>query len=121
MRTVLPADTPKFIRDYAEYYATERGYHPRSANSLGGWNKTSALSFINMPFLKRFPGIQSVVMIVAGEKAHSRYFSEDAFKALKGNNKELAIVPGAWHTDLYDQMEYIPFDKIDAFYQQYLK
>lgn len=118
---LLPADAPKFIRDYAEYYATDRGYHPRSVNSLGGWNKTSALSFINMPFLQRSDEIQSAVLIIAGEEAHSRYFSEDAFKKLKGDNKELIIVPGAWHTDFYDNPNYIPFDKIDAFYQQYLK
>lgn len=118
---LLPADAPKFVRDYAEYYATKRGYHPRSVNSLGGWNKTSALSFINLPFLQRAGEIQSAVLVIAGEKAHSRYFSEDAFKKLKGDNKELIIVPGAWHTDLYDQMNYIPFDKIDAFYQTYLK
>ena len=117
----LQPDTPEFVKQYTAYYETKRGFHPRSVNSTEGWNATSALSFINLPFLQRSNEIQSAVMVVAGEKAHSRYFSEDAFRKLQGSNKELVIVPGATHTDLYDQMDKIPFDKIDEFYQTYLK
>lgn len=109
------------LYQYTAYYETKRGFHPRSVNSVGGWNKTFALSFINLPFLQRSSEIQSAVMVIAGEKAHSRYFSEDAFKKLQGSNKELVIVPGATHTDLYDQLDKIPFDKIDQFYRTYLK
>lgn len=117
----LKSDTPEFVKQYSAYYETKRGFHPRSVNSVGGWNKTMTLSFINLPFLQRSSEIQSAVMVIAGEKAHSRYFSEDAFKKLKGSNKEMVIVPGATHTDLYDQLDKIPFDKIDQFYQTYLK
>ena len=98
-----------------------RGYHPRSINSGLGWNITSSLSLINMPILSYADEIRSAVLIVHGEKAHSRYFGEDAFKKLKGDNKELLIVPGAVHTDLYDNMEKIPFDKIEQFFREYLK
>ena len=104
-----------------DYYKTERGYHPRSLNSNRGWNVTSSLSFMTMPILSYAGEIRNAVMIVHGEKAHSRYFGEDAFKLLKGDNKELIIVPGASHTDLYDQMDKIPFDKIEVFYKTYLK
>ncbi len=117
----LTESTPQFVKEYTYYYETERGFHPRSVNSVGGWNKTSALSFINLPFLQRSNEIQNAVLIIAGENAHSRYFSEDSFKYLTGNNKELYIVPNAVHTDLYDQLDKIPFDKIDTFYKQYLK
>lgn len=117
----LPADAPQFVKDYHAYYKTPRGYHKRSLNSNGGWNKTSALSFLNMPILAYSDEIRSAVLVVHGEKAHSRYFSEDAFKKLKGSNKELLIVPGASHTDLYDNFEKIPFDKIESFYRTYLK
>ena len=117
----LPADAPQFVKDYHAYYKTLRGYHKRSLNSNGGWNKTSALSFLNMPILAYSDEIRSAVLVVHGEKAHSRYFSEDAFKKLKGSNKELLIVPGASHTDLYDNFEKIPFDKIESFYRTYLK
>lgn len=117
----LPADAPQFVKDYYAYYKTPRGYHKRSLNSNGGWNKTSALSFINMPILQRADEIRSAVLIVHGENAHSRYFSEDAFAKLKGDNKELLIVPGASHVDLYDNMEKIPFDKIDDFFESNLK
>lgn len=117
----LPDDAPWFVKDYYAYYKTTRGYHKRSLNSNGGWNKTSALSFINMPLLAYSDEIRSAVLMIHGEKAHSRYFSEDAFKKLKGDNKELYIVPGASHTDLYDNLEKIPFDKIVEFYNQYLK
>ena len=117
----LPADAPQFVKDYYAYYKTERGYHPRSLNSNSGWNVTSSLSFMTMPILSYAGEIRSAVMIVHGEKAHSRYFGEDAFKLLKGDNKELVIVPGANHTDLYDQMDKIPFDRIEAFYKKNLK
>lgn len=116
----LPADAPQFVKDYYDYYKTKRGYHPRSLNSNDGWNVTSALSFTNMPLLAYADEIESPVLIIHGEKAHSRYFSEEAFKKLKGNNKELLIVPGANHTDLYDNMNKIPFDKIAAFFHKYL-
>lgn len=116
----LPADAPQFVKDYYDYYKTKRGYHPRSLNSNDGWNVTSALSFTNMPLLAYADEIESPVLIIHGEKAHSRYFSEDAFKKLKGNNKELLIVPGANHTDLYDNMDKIPFHKIAAFFHKYL-
>lgn len=116
----LPADAPQFVKDYYDYYKTKRGYHPRSLNSNDGWNVTSALSFTNMPLLAYADEIESPVLIIHGEKAHSRYFSEDAFKKLKENNKELLIVPGANHTDLYDNMNKIPFDKIAAFFHKYL-
>ena len=116
----FPADAPQFVKDYYDYYKTKRGYHSRSLNSNDGWNVTSALSFTNMPLLAYADEIESPVLIIHGEKAHSRYFSEDAFKKLKGNNKELLIVPGANHTDLYDNMNKIPFDKIAAFFHKYL-
>lgn len=116
----LPADAPQFVKDYYDYYKTKRGYHPRSLNSNDGWNVTSALSFTNMPLLAYADEIESPVLIIHGEKAHSRYFSEDVFKKLKGNNKELLIVPGANHTDLYDNMDKIPFHKIAAFFHKYL-
>lgn len=111
--------SPQFVVDYWDYYKTPRGYHKRSLNSNGGWNTTSSLSFINMPILTYAGEIKSAVMLVHGEKAHSRYFSEDTFKAFKGDNKSLVIVPGANHTDLYDKK--VPFDKIEAFYAEYLK
>ena len=117
----LPDDAPQFVKDYHAYYKTPRGYHKRSLNSNDGWNKTSSLSFINMPILAYSDEIRSAVLVVHGEKAHSRYFGEDAFKKLKGDNKELLIVPGAVHTDLYDNREKIPFDQIEQFYNQYLK
>ncbi|WP_074023913.1 alpha/beta hydrolase [Gabonia massiliensis] len=117
----LPNDAPQFVKDYHAYYKTPRGYHKRSLNSNNGWNKTSALSFINMPILAYSDEIRNAVLLIHGEKAHSRYFSEDAFKKLKGDNKELLIIPGANHTDLYDNLDKIPFDKIEAFYREYLK
>ena len=117
----LPEDAPQFVKDYYAYYKTSRGYHKRSLNSNGGWNKTSSLSFLNMPILSYADEIRSAVLLVHGEKAHSRYFSEDTFKKLKGDNKELLIVPGAVHTDLYDNMAVIPFDKIESFFRSHLK
>lgn len=117
----LPEDAPQFVKDYYAYYKTERGYHKRSLNSNDGWNTTSSLSFLNMPLMTYIGEIGSAVMIVHGEKAHSRYFGEDAFKRLKGDNKKLVIVPGVNHTDLYDNMEKIPFDGIEEFYRAYLR
>ena len=118
---VVADDAPQYVKDYFAYYKTERGYHKRSLNSNGGWNKTSALSFLNMPILSYAGEIRSAVLLVHGEKAHSRYFSEDTYKKLAGDNKELLIVPGANHTDLYDNFEKIPFDKIEGFFRAYLK
>lgn len=117
----LPADAPQFVKDYHAYYKTPRGYHPRSLNSNDGWNTTSSLSFLNMPLLAYADEIRSAVLLVHGEKAHSRYFSEDAFRKLKGDDKELLIVPDASHTDLYDNMEKIPFDRIEAFFKEHLR
>ena len=118
----LPADAPGFVKDYYDYYKTPRGYHRRSLNSNGGWNVTSALSFINMPLLAYSGEIRSAVLMIHGEKAHSRYFSEDAFRKLKGDNKELMIIPGASHVDLYDnQAGVIPFDRIGQFFLEHLK
>lgn len=117
----LPDDAPQFVKDYYGYYKTPRGYHKRSLNSNNGWNKTSSLSFVNMPILSYSDEIRSAVLMIHGEKAHSRYFSEDTFKKLKGDNKELLIIPGANHVDLYDRLDVIPFDKITHFFQTYLK
>ena len=117
----LPEDAPQFVKDYYAYYKTPRGYHPRSLNSNNGWNVTSSLSFINTPLLTYSSEIRSAALLVHGEKAHSRYFSEDAFKKLKGENKELLIVPGASHVDLYDNMSVIPFDKIEKFIRDNMK
>ena len=117
----LTGDEPQFVKDYVGYYKTKRGFHVRSIGSNGGWNTTSSLSLINMPILSYTNEIRNAVLMIHGEKAHSRYFSEDAFKKLKGDNKELLIVPGANHVDLYDNLEKIPFDKIEAFYKAYLK
>lgn len=116
----LPDDAPFFVRDYYAYYKTPRGYHERSLNSNEGWNVTSALSFLNMPILQYSDEIRSAVLVVHGEKAHSCYFSRDAFAKLRGENKELMIIPGAVHTDLYDRKDIIPFDKLESFFRQYL-
>lgn len=114
----LPDDAPQFVKDYYAYYKTPRGYHPRSLNSNDGWNKTSSLSFINMPILSYCDEIRSAVLLIHGEKAHSRYFSEDTYKRLKGDNKRQLIIPGANHTDLYDNLSVIPFDEIDKFMKE---
>ena len=117
----LPSDAPQFVRDYHDYYKTARGYHPRSLNSNEGWNVTSTLPFLNMPLLSYLEEIRSAVLLVHGDAAHSCYFSRDAFSRLRGDNKQLLLLPGAVHTDLYDRMDIIPFDRIEAFYHQYLK
>lgn len=116
----VPDDAPFFIKDYYDYYKTERGYTERSLNSNDGWNRTSALSFINMPILQYSSEINSAVLMIHGEKAHSCYFSRDAFAGLTGDNKELLLIPGAVHTDLYDRKEVIPFDRIESFFDKYL-
>lgn len=116
----LPEDAPFFVKDYYDYYKTGRGYHKRSLNSNGGWNVTSPLSFLNMPILQYADEIESAVLLIHGEKAHSCYFSKDAYAKLKGDNKELMILPGAVHTDLYDRTDVIPFDKITDFFQKNL-
>ena len=118
---VVADDAPQYVKDYFAYYKTKRGYHKRSLNSNGGWNKTSALSFLNMPILSYAGEIRSAVLLVHGEKSHSRYFSENTYKKLAGGNKELLIVPGANHTDLYDNFDKIPFDKIEVFFREYLR
>lgn len=117
----LTGDEPQFIKDYWGYYKTPRGFHKRSINSNGNWNMTSSLSFMTMPILAYSSEIQNAVLMIHGENAHSRYFTEDAFKNLKGANKELYIVKGANHVDLYDNLEKIPFDKIETFFKQHLK
>ena len=122
----LPEDAPFFVKDYYDYYKTERGYHKRSLNSNDGWNTTSSLSFINMPILQYSNEIRNAVLMIHGEKAHSCYFSKDAFKNMTENskytdNKELMIIPNAVHTDLYDKVDIIPFDKIEEFFKSNLK
>lgn len=122
----LPADVPFFVKDYHAYYKTDRGYHPRSLNSNGGWNVIGCMSFLNQPILQYSNEIRSAVLLIHGEKAHSCYFSKDAYaNMIKDNpytdNKELMILPNAVHTDLYDQLDIIPFDKIEKFFRKYLK
>lgn len=117
----LPKDAPFYVKDYYDYYKTDRGYHKRSLNSNNGWNVTSTLSFLNMPILQYSNEIRSAVLLVHGEQAHSCYFSKDAYKDLNGDNKELMIIPNAVHTDLYDQTDIIPFEHIVEFYYQHLK
>ena len=117
----LPEDAPFFVKDYYDYYKTPRGYHPRSLNSNGGWNVTGCMSFLNQPILAYADEIRSAVLVMHGEKAHSCYFSRDAFAKLTGDNKELLIIPGAVHTDLYDRMDVIPFGKLTDFFRKNLK
>ena len=118
----LPEDAPYFVRDYYDYYKTARGYHPRSLNSNGGWNVTGCMSFMNQPILKYSNEIRSAVLIVHGDRAHSCYFSKDAYaNMVRGSkyaqNKELLLIPGAVHTDLYDNLNIIPFDKFERFFR----
>ena len=124
----LPADAPDFVKDYHAYYKTPRGYHPRSLNSNGGWNKTSSLSLINMPILRYSNEIRSAVMVMHGDKAHSFYFGKDGYEDMirdnpYADNKQLLVIEGATHTDLYDggAGKVIPFDKLQAFFEEYLK
>ena len=118
----LPADAPFFVKDYYAYYKTARGYHPRSLNSNGGWNVTGCMSFMNQPILKYSNEIRSAVLIIHGDKAHSCYFSKDAYAdMIRGGkytqNKQLLLIPGAVHTDLYDNLAVIPFDKFEQFFR----
>ena len=124
----LPEDAPFFVKDYYDYYKTKRGYHARSLNSNGGWNVIGCMSFMNQPINTYSNEIRSAVLLIHGEKAHSCYFSRDAYTAMTTDsnytdNKELMIIPDAVHTDLYDggDKNYIPFDKIESFYHEYLK
>lgn len=117
---LVPEDAPFYVKDYHDYYKTSRGYHARSLNSNGGWNVTGCMSFFNMPILQYAGEIRSAVLVMHGEKAHSCYFSKDAFALLTGENKELLIIPGAVHTDLYDRLDVIPFDKLEGFFREYL-
>ena len=117
----LPDDAPDFVRDYHAYYKTLRGYHERSGNSTDGWNVTGTMSFLNQPLLSMAGEIDAPVLLVHGEKAHSRYFSEGAFELLNGHNKELMIIPGASHVDLYDNFDAIPFDKLQSFFAEGLR
>lgn len=117
----LPDDAPQFVKDYHAYYKTPRGYHRRSGNSTDGWNMTSVMPFINFKFFEYADELESAVLIVHGDAAHSYYFGKDTFAKLKGDNKQLLTVKGASHCDLYDQLDIIPFDEIAAFYKEYLK
>ena len=116
----LPEDAPWFVKDYHAYYKTPRGFHERSGNSTDGWNATGTQTFMDMPILSHASEIRSAVLLIHGEKAHSRYFSEGAFELLKGDNKELMIIPDATHVDLYDNYTYIPFDKLESFFNENL-
>lgn len=114
----VPEDAPQFVKDYHAYYKTQRGYHKRSLNSNGGWNETSNMPFLNFKFFDYADELENAVMIVHGDKAHSFYFGKDTFRLLKGDNKEFLIIPGANHTDLYDRLDIIPFDKITDFFNK---
>ena len=117
----LTGSEPQFVKDYYGYYKTKRGFHKNSINSNGNWNQTSTLSLMNLPILAYSSEIRTPVLMIHGEKAHSRYFSEDALKKLKGDNKELLIIEGANHVDLYDNLDKIPFGKIASFFKENLK
>ena len=119
----LPEDAPWFVRDYHDYYKTSRGYHPRSGNSNDGWNVTGTMSFLNQPIMAYAGEIESAVMVLHGDAAHSCYMGRDAFALLRGENKELVLVPGATHTDLYDGggKNAIPWDTIQGFFERYLR
>lgn len=117
----LPADAPQFVKDYHAYYKTPRGYHKRSLNSNDGWNVTSSLPFLNFKFFEYAGELESAVMIVHGDKAHSFYFGKDVYALLKGDNKRFVVVAGANHTDLYDNIDVIPFGKIESFFKEHLK
>ena len=117
----MPEDAPFYFKDYFDYYKTPRGYHPRSLNSNGGWNVIGCMSFMNQPILAYAHEIRSAVLVMHGEKAHSCYFGKDAFAKLTGDNKELLLIPDAVHTDLYDRMDIIPFDKLEEFFKENLK
>ena len=117
----LPEDAPQFVKDYHAYYKTPRGYHERSGNSTDGWTITSSLPFMNFRFFEYAGELDRAVMILHGENAHSRYFGEDTFRLLHGDNKELLIVADTMHCDLYDNLDKIPFDRIDGFFNTWMK
>lgn len=117
----VPEDALDFVKAYHDYYKTKRGYHERSVNSNKGWAITFSLSYMNGKLLAYSSEIRSAVLVIHGENAHSRYFGEDAFKTLKGDNKKLMIIPEASHTDLYDQKDIIPFDELESFFNTYLE
>ena len=119
----LPEDAPFYVKDYYDYYKTKRGYHARSLNSNGGWNVTGCMSFLNQPILQYSNEIRNAVMVIHGDRAHSFYFGRDAYEAMTRDrryteNKEFVVIPGAVHTDLYDNLDVIPFDQIEAFFQK---
>jgi len=116
-----PTDAPQYLKDYVAYYKTDRGYHPRALNSNNGWTATASGSLMNMRLFEYAPEIRSAVLLVHGEEAHSLMYSQEAYKLLKGDNKELLTIPGASHTDLYDQFDKIPFDKLETFFNTNLK
>lgn len=116
----VPEEAPQYVKDYVAYYKTERGYHPRSANSTNGWAATASGSLMNMRLFEYAPEIRSAVLMVHGEEAHSLMYSQDAYELLTGENKELMIIPGANHTDLYDNLDVIPFDKLETFFEEAL-
>ena len=113
-----PEDAPQYVKDYVAYYKTDRGYHPRSVNSNNGWAATASGSLMNMRLFEYAPEIRSAVLLVHGEEAHSLMYSQSAYELLQGDNKELMIIPGANHTDLYDQMDIIPFDRLQSFFEE---
>lgn len=117
----LPEGAPQFLKDYMAYYKTRRGYHRRSVNSNGGWAATASGSLMNMRLFEYAPEIRSSVLLIHGENAHSLMYSQAACQLLKGDNKELMIIPGANHTDLYDKLDVIPFDKLEDFFSANLK
>lgn len=116
----VPDDAPQFVKDYHTYYKTERGYHERSLNSNDGWDTIGCMSFINQPILQYTDEIKNPVLMIHGEDAHSCYFTKDEYEKLTGDNKELLIIPGAVHIDLYDNLDVIPFDKIEEFFKENL-
>lgn len=125
MELPVADDAPFFVKDYSAYYKG-RAYHKRSLNSNEGWNQIGCMSFINQPILRYTNEIRSAVLLVHGEKAHSCYFSKDAYAAMikdssYTDNKELLLIPDAVHTDLYDNLDVIPFDKLEAFFREHLK
>jgi fermentation-respiration switch protein FrsA (DUF1100 family) len=115
-----PDDAPLFLKQYCDFYKTPRGYHKNALASTNGWNETAGLSLMNTKLLAYAGEIRNAVLVIHGELAHSLYFSKTAFEQLKGNNKELMIIPGAYHCDLYDNLKFIPFDKITDFMNKYL-
>lgn len=117
----LPEEAPDFMKDYRDYYKTPRGYHPRSVNSNGGWQKITDLPFLTFPLMAHADEIENAVLVVHGDKAYSLSASREAFQRLKGDNKELLIIPGATHVDLYDRTDIIPFDKLEIFFREHLQ